>query len=337
MFFPLNKVTALLTLILGSFITISSSSWLGVWLGMEVNLMGFIPLLLSSLSTKSMETGIKYFLVQAFASTFLIFYIMMAPMAICNMNNLPSGMILTMLMGIKMGAAPFHFWFPQIMEYLDWTNALILMTWQKLSPFLVISYSSSKFMLILMAMSAIVGAFGGINQISMKMIMAYSSILHMGWILGLIFSNHMFWWFYYVIYSIIAVSVITPMITHSVVSVNNLVFLNNMGPMKNLYLMNFLSLAGVPPFLGFFLKLTAVILFIKSGLVPFFFVMILLMASFAALYFYMRLSYTSFLTLGSNPLPLGNPMINKMNLIYLTSMIISLVSIPLAPMILSFA
>merc|ERR1712141_695772 len=51
---------------LGSLLSISRSSWFGVWGGLELNMMCFLPVVLHFSSFLSVESVVKYFLIQSF-------------------------------------------------------------------------------------------------------------------------------------------------------------------------------------------------------------------------------------------------------------------------------
>ena len=61
------------TVILSSLISISSSNWIYIWIGLEINLLSFIPLMISSGSEVEVESSLKYFLVQALGSSLILF------------------------------------------------------------------------------------------------------------------------------------------------------------------------------------------------------------------------------------------------------------------------
>jgi NADH:ubiquinone oxidoreductase subunit 2 (subunit N) len=63
----------LITLFLGTFMRISSCNWLYVWIGLEINLISFIPLIMASGVDSETESRLKYFLVQALGSGLLLF------------------------------------------------------------------------------------------------------------------------------------------------------------------------------------------------------------------------------------------------------------------------
>lgn len=112
-------------------------------------------------------------------------------------NNFYELLILSTLL-LKNGAAPFHFWFPGVIEGLSWINGLILITWQKIAPLILISYNINyNFFLISIILSIIIGALGGLNQTSLRKLIAFSSINHLGWILIAIINNELLWFTYF--------------------------------------------------------------------------------------------------------------------------------------------
>ena len=172
-----------LSLTLGIFIAISSNSWFTSWLGLELNLLSFIPIITSRFNSYSSEAALKYFLVQALGSTIIL----VSSTAIRVLKN-PRILILIALL-LKIGAAPLHFWFPPIIQGVTWTQCIILITLQKIAPLILISYtltSSISYFIIQISsiLSAFVGAIGGLNQTFLRKILAYSSINHISWILA---------------------------------------------------------------------------------------------------------------------------------------------------------
>jgi NADH:ubiquinone oxidoreductase subunit 2 (subunit N) len=95
-----------------------------------------------------------------------------------------------MALALKIGVAPFHFWFPQITKNMKWSLIFILFSWQKIAPlFLIASFSRVYIISFLALSSAILGAWGGINQSNFKLILTFSSIAHRGWLIMLINSS----------------------------------------------------------------------------------------------------------------------------------------------------
>jgi NADH-ubiquinone oxidoreductase chain 2 len=60
-----TKILLSTTLVGGILISISSNSWLDAWIGLEINLILFIPLISSQDNTYNNEASLRYFLVQA--------------------------------------------------------------------------------------------------------------------------------------------------------------------------------------------------------------------------------------------------------------------------------
>jgi NADH-ubiquinone oxidoreductase chain 2 len=103
-----------ITLIIGTLISISSTSWLGAWLGLEINLLSFIPLMADKHNQFSTEAALKYFLTQALASAILLFAVICIGLTIHLtfsriLNTDPLPIILSSTLILKIGAAPFHF------------------------------------------------------------------------------------------------------------------------------------------------------------------------------------------------------------------------------------
>ncbi|KAG7168731.1 Cytochrome c oxidase subunit 1-like 14, partial [Homarus americanus] len=75
---------------------------------LELNLLSFIPLIITKNNQYSSESALKYFLIQALGSAIIIFS---ASIILISPSVAPLCLALALL--LKLGAAPFHFWFPQ--------------------------------------------------------------------------------------------------------------------------------------------------------------------------------------------------------------------------------
>nr|YP_010166660.1 NADH dehydrogenase subunit 2 [Lioporeus pilatei]QRV62751.1 NADH dehydrogenase subunit 2 [Lioporeus pilatei] len=327
---PIYKILFMSTLMLGTFISISSFSWLGTWMGLEINLLSFIPLISYKNNSYSSESSIKYFLIQAMASSMFLFSIilMMFKSKMINdlffMDNIML-MIMNSTILLKMGAAPFHFWFPEIMEGLSWMNSLLLMTWQKIAPMIILSYmiKSNMYIPMIIMMSSFIGSIGGLNQISLRKILAYSSINHIGWMLSSFLINETLWLMYFLIYSFINLSIILTFNKLNIFLLKNLFSsMNNNYMMKFFTFMNLLSLGGLPPFLGFLPKW----LIIQNLSFKFFFLnLFMIMMTLITLFFYIRISYSSIM-ISNNELN-SNPTIYKFNPNFMLINLMSFISI----------
>nr|APX40863.1 NADH dehydrogenase subunit 2 [Phyllotreta foudrasi] len=297
-------------ILIGTLISVSAYSWLGMWIGLEINLLSVIPLFKSNKNTYPAEACLKYFITQAMASIILIFSIIYSFNYI-NLTNLSMNLLNTALL-TKLGAAPFHFWFPEVSEGLNWMNNLILMTIQKIAPMILLTYSSltSKLMILSIVFSSIIGAIYGFNQISLRKIMAYSSINHLAWMLASILENKIIWLNYFIIYSLIIVNIIYIFYYFKMYFLYQLFLINNKNKIiKLIFAMNFLSLGGLPPFIGFMPKWLTLNFLMNKNL--FFISFILILFTLITLYFYSRMIFSN-LTFNLNE-NLINLTINKFN------------------------
>nr|QXG19516.1 NADH dehydrogenase subunit 2 [Drosophila serrata] len=298
MFNNSSKILFITIMIIGTLITVSSNSWLGAWMGLEINLLSFIPLLSDNNNSMSTEASLKYFLTQALASTVLLFSSILL-MLKNNMNteineNLTSMIIMSALL-LKSGAAPFHFWFPNMMEGLTWINALILMTWQKIAPLMLISYLDIKNLLLISAiLSVIIGAIGGLNQTSLRKLMSFSSINHLGWMLSSIMISELIWLIYFLFYSFISFILIFMFNIFKLFHLNQLFsWFVNSKILKFSMLINFLSLGGLPPFLGFLPKWLVIQQLTSCN--QYFLLTVMMMSTLITLFFYLRICYSAFM------------------------------------------
>nr|YP_010731042.1 NADH dehydrogenase subunit 2 [Maliattha signifera]WEG24715.1 NADH dehydrogenase subunit 2 [Maliattha signifera] len=295
MFFNSNKMFFLFILMFSTLISISSNSWFGCWIGLEINLLSFIPLISNSNNLLSTEASLKYFLTQSIASINLLFMILIKMILLKNfeMNNFISIMMNSSLL-MKMGSTPFHFWFPNIIEGLSWFNSFILMTWQKITPMILLSYYfNMNFILIIIIMNVMIGAIGGLNQTSLRKLMAFSSINNLGWMMSAIMISENLWFFYLFIYSFMISMMCFLFSMMNMYFLNQLFIINMNFFIKINLLINFLSLGGLPPFIGFFPKWIIINFMINNKM--YLLTFILIMMSLIMLFFYIRIIYSAFM------------------------------------------
>nr|AXS64796.1 NADH dehydrogenase subunit 2 [Phalacridae sp. KM-2017] len=284
------------SMIIGSMLAISSYSWFSMWLGLEINLLSIIPLFNSHKNYFPSESALKYFITQSMASSIILFSILnfINKMEISYFNDFLNQMMFNSAILMKLGAAPFHFWFPEIMEGLNWMNSLILLTWQKLAPLMIISYNieKSSFFMFIIICSSLIGGILGINQISLRKILTFSSINHISWMLSSMLISNNFWMIYFLIYSIITTSIILIFNKLGMFHIFQLFNFNESDKMINfLFMLIFLSLGGLPPFLGFFSKWIVIygLILIKIYVISF----LMIVVTLITLFFYLRLMFNS--------------------------------------------
>nr|WPS93599.1 NADH dehydrogenase subunit 2 [Aviostivalius klossi bispiniformis] len=282
-------------LIFSVLICLSSNSWLSMWIGLEMNLLSIIPLMNNNSNSLSNEATLKYFLIQALASLLFLFFICVNFLklnyfSIIFYNNLFLILMNSTLL-MKLGAAPFHFWFPPVMNKMPWKINLILLTWQKINPMICISFClMNKFIIFISIISIIMGSLGGMSSVSLKKILAFSSISHLGWMLNcMVLSENMFW-FYFFFYLMINFSLIK-LLTKMKINYLNQLSSNYISiKIKLMFSMLMLSMGGLPPFLGFIPKWLIINNMISLNM--FWIILLMIMFTLMTLYFYLRMSFS---------------------------------------------
>nr|ALO76611.1 NADH deshydrogenase subunit 2 [Hexagonia terminalis] len=327
------KLVFIISMISGTLITILSYSWMSMWMGLEINLLSIIPLLSSDKNSYSNESTLKYFITQTLASTILMFSII-TTLNLLNLNeyinndfNYYSILIMNSSILTKMGAAP-------IMEGLNWMNCLIMLTWLKIAPFVILMMNSKMtlFLSLIIISSSMISGILGINQISLRKILTYSSINHIAWMIGSLMNSQLIWLFYFIIYSIITINIIYMMKILNIYYLKQLYNSMNSNKMFNMFfIMNFLSLGGLPPFLGFFPKWMTIMNLVQNNF--YMISVILIMFTLITLFFYLRLTFST-LTLSFNETPII--LQNKFNFSFLMFNFLSLTGMIFSTILFNF-
>lgn len=136
-------------------------------------------------------------------------------------------------------------------------NGLALITWQKIAPLILLSYTLKLdiFIASIIVLSVLIGSLGGLNQTSLRKIIAYSSINHLGWLIAAITIRERLWGLYFRVYTFLSTAIIYILNSFKLFHVNQVFSLNYVSPVKKFAVFTtFLSLGGLPPFLGFLPK-----------------------------------------------------------------------------------
>nr|YP_010410195.1 NADH dehydrogenase subunit 2 [Plecturocebus miltoni]URH16224.1 NADH dehydrogenase subunit 2 [Plecturocebus miltoni] len=302
---PLAQLIIFFTILTGTMITILSSHWFLIWVGLELNMLAIVPVLAKTTNPRSTEAATKYFLVQATASMLLLMMIFM--------NNLFSGQwtinppaiqfLATMMLialTMKLGMAPLHFWLPEVTQGIPLIPAMIILTWQKLAPIsIMFQIFPSINMNILMAismMSIMIGSWGGLNQTQLRKIMAYSSITHMGWMMAVLHYNPNITILSLLVYLFLTITIFMTFYLNSNTTTLSMSHTWNKftWTMPVIPLM-MLSLGGLPPLTGFSPKWVIMQEFTNNNnlIIP----LTMAMLTLVNLYFYLRLTYSISVTM----------------------------------------
>jgi len=257
-------------MVFGRCLRLSAANWALVWVGLEINLLAFVPLLVINKGGQSVEAGAKYFFAQAVGS--IVFLLGPAVSVLDIFSRFTAGVILVGLL-IKLGRAPTHQWFPRAMMGVGWANAYLIMTWQKLRPLWLIrglvTIEDFSFIMIVALINGVLGAWGGINQTQLRALFGYSSIVHLGWMLASMPLSDVGVLVYWAVYSTILLPPISLLSRASAYSVKTFdVMVGHSGVVGGLLFSIFLlNLAGMPPFRGFYLKVSILGMLINAGFV----------------------------------------------------------------------
>nr|NP_007511.1 NADH dehydrogenase subunit 2 [Glis glis]CAA04831.1 NADH-ubiquinone oxidoreductase subunit II [Glis glis] len=302
---PLTATAIFSTLFMGTFIVLLSSHWLLTWVGLEMSMLSIIPIIINKANPRSTEAATKWFRIQATASMILMMAIISNIMLsgqwteFSFTSNFPS-ILATIALTMKLGLSSFHFWVPEVIQGILLLPGMIILTWQKLAPLLIlyqISSSTNPLIILTMAITSIaLGGWGGLNQTQLRKVMAYSSIAHMGWMLAIITFNPSAMVLNLIIYILMTITMFSSFYLNNNTTTFSLSTLwNNTPIMISATLITLMSLGGLPPLSGFLPKWIIIQEVIKNHVT----MLALSMAMMALLnlYFYTRLIYSTSLTL----------------------------------------
>lgn len=203
-------ITLVLLSTVGVFISISARDLILLFCGLELQaLSGYALAAFNTNDSKSSEAGLKYFILGALMSCLILFGIsflygfggnmQFAAIRFVLNSDMNIGMIIgavLLVAGIlfKLSAAPLHIWTPDVYEGAPVSSVTYFAAAQKIGTLIVLinildklvgNYTaiSTDLIKIVAVLSMIVGSLGAIMQNSLKRLMAYSTILNMGYVL----------------------------------------------------------------------------------------------------------------------------------------------------------
>ena len=285
----------LLIVILGSLFLISANDFLTLYLSIEIiSLSLYILAAYKKTSSLSTEAGLKYIIFGSFSSGLFLFGVSLIYgfTGTINFNDISilffdsSNVYYAIILGLlfflisllfKLGAAPFHMWIPDIYEGIPTPVTIFLTTVPKVAILSILIrlcyscfYQLIEFWQPLLSISALISivyiTFVLISQKKIKRFLAYSSVVHMGYLLlgislgtieGLQAS-----FLYLIIYMVNTINVWTIIISieylqkqQRIVYISDLNFLYKTNPILAIvFALSLFSMAGIPPLAGFFAK-----------------------------------------------------------------------------------
>ena len=297
---------------LGQMIMISGNSFLSIYLGLELmslSLYGLVALRRDN--TAATEAAMKYFVLGALASGFLLYGISMLYGA-TGALELPAvfqaiasgqvdrtilvfGLVFVVAgLAFKLGAVPFHMWVPDVYQGAPTAVTLLLGGAPKLAAFVIayrflvegllpLAIDWQQMLLVLAVLSLAIGNIPAIAHTNLKRMLAYSTISHMGFmLLGLLsgvvgnnlyaapnaYSSALFYVITYVLTTLgtFGVILLLSRAGHEGDKLEDLKGLNQRSPwFAAVMMILMLSLAGLPPTVGFYAKLSVLQAALATG------------------------------------------------------------------------
>ncbi|MCP3687515.1 MAG: NADH-quinone oxidoreductase subunit NuoN [Gammaproteobacteria bacterium] len=281
---------------LGMLIMTSAHSFLMIYLGLELlSLSLYAMIAFNRKSLVAAESAMKYFVLGAMASGLLLYGISIfygitgslninqlatVVMAQSTQNPVALGFALTFIvvgLSFKLGAVPFHMWLPDIYQGSPTSVTLFIGTAPKIAGFAMairllvdglyeLHTDWSQMLVVLAVASMALGNIVAIAQTNFKRMLAYSTISHVGFILlGILagdangYASAMFYTLTYAITALVAFGILILLNRKGseAESISDLCGLNHSNPWYAAMLaIAMFSMAGVPPTVGFYAKLT---------------------------------------------------------------------------------
>jgi len=221
-----------------------------MWILLEINFVAFVGLLGARENSCQKSSALNYFLIQALGRSLIIISLIFL---ITRVESLFKPLFFFAIL-LKLGGAPFHNWYLKLVQKISWPFIWVLSCWQKVVPLLLISSTRSTYLKLASMLSLVVGGARAISQISLKKLFALSSIFTLGWILASILANFHLWVIFLFCYALNLAAILTCSALFFAKSTQ--LSLTYYRALSTLLFFSFiLIMSGIPPFLGFFLKL----------------------------------------------------------------------------------
>nr|QKI36498.1 NADH dehydrogenase subunit 2 [Hemiphyllodactylus ngwelwini]QKI36499.1 NADH dehydrogenase subunit 2 [Hemiphyllodactylus ngwelwini] len=305
---PLIWTLLITSLSTSTIITMVSHHWLLAWLGLELNTLSMLPLIMKTHHPRATEAATKYFIIQTTAAAMILFATttnawQTGQWSITSPPTQQATTIMTLALMLKLGVAPMHLWYPEILQGVTMNVALTITTWQKIAPITLLmllhNHLSTTLLVLAGLTSALIGGFTGLNQTQTRKIMAFSSIAHMGWLMMTLPTNLHLTTLTLTTYIIMTVATFAALNTTTMKIITDTNTAWSSSPtLLTLTMLSLMSLGGLPPLTGFMPKLLILNELIMKNLTPL--GISLALASLPSLFFYIRLAYFTMLTTPPN-------------------------------------
>lgn len=310
---------------LGMMVLVSAHSLLTVYLGLELlSLCLYAMVALHRDSFIACEAAMKFFVLGALASGMLLYGMSMlygttgtldlaeihSFVAQHSDRNLILVLALVFIMvgiAFKLGAVPFHMWIPDVYQGAPTPVTLFIGSAPKLAAFamlirllvdgmLGLQADWTEMLIVLAVLSMAIGNIVAIAQTNLKRMLAYSTIAHVGFmLLGVIAGSQAGYassMFYIVVYALMAMGgfgmiILLSRAEFEADELDDFKGLNERSPWYAfMMLIVMMSMAGIPPFVGFWAKWAVLVALVDSGTV--WLAAVALAFAVVGLYYYLR-------------------------------------------------
>ena len=311
---------------LGMMVMISASNFVVLYIGLEIQALSLYAMVaLQRDSAVASESAMKYFVLGAMASGFLLYGMSMIYGGTGSLDVqtisavIQHGQANTMLLvfglaflvaglAFKLGVAPFHMWVPDVYHGAPTAMTLLIGSAPKLAAFafvmriLVESLQPlmvhwSGMLMVLAVLSMAIGNITAIAQTNIKRMFAYSTIAHMGFMLvGVLsgtldgYSSAMFYAIAYVLMTLGGFGMIMLLSREGFEAdkIDDFKGLNQRSPwLAFMMLILMFSMAGVPPTIGFYAKFAVFSAAVQTGHITL--VVLALLFSLIGAFYYLRI------------------------------------------------
>ena len=318
--------TLLLFSTLGMMLMISSKNLMMMYLAIELQSLSlYVVASIKRNSLESAESGVKYFILGALSSGILLYGFSLVYgftgqtnfdgiyISLSQLDKLPIGLVFGLVfilvgLAFKVSAVPFHMWTPDVYEgaptsitaffaIVPKLAAIALIFRFCLEPFNNFYFEWTQVIFFLSLASMFLGAIAAISQKSLKRLLAYSSIGHVGYVLiALVAASDQgirsasIYMFIYLIMNISVFAILLSLKKSDkyVEKINELSGLSKTNPAVSASLaIIMLSMAGIPPFIGFFGKFYVFIAAIESE--QYILAILGVLASVISAFYYLRI------------------------------------------------
>ena len=231
----------------GLLIALSASSFLGIWFGIELNILGFLILIFTTEKSKSQRI-VEYFVLQAFSRMMLVAGVTLTSRGILRPISQP---IIIISLVIKAGLPPGHLWFITLFKQLSRFNVLFLRTIQKLIPFFLLRKMEFDYWVKLILVGTVIIRIIVLRVGRFIRVLAYSSVFRGAWCAVVTIKIELVFLFirvYFLNLIVVLKGLNVDHLRQIGLGIQQLV-------LKVICLVGILSLSGFPPFSGFFTKI----------------------------------------------------------------------------------